>query len=227
MLEETNPMKASRVGVLMAAAVATLLASAEVHLVAAATPCLSIAGAPSSVALGTTINLTAQCCGAPVPAVSDHWIWVYAAILLILGALLSRRAKALASGLLFALAVTVVTRPAQGDSCGGPFLWEASSASQTFSGSGATFSFTPSVAGSFAVTLLDSNHDASQVTIQVGSSPCTLTPPSNGTLGTCPGSLASGSTCQLACDLPYILFGSATSCANGVLTAQTCSLPPP
>ncbi|HEY3821388.1 MAG TPA: hypothetical protein VGL81_29680 [Polyangiaceae bacterium] len=55
-----------------------------------------------------------------------------------------------------------------------------------------------------------------------GSDSCTVTAPSNGTLGTCPGSLASGTNCQLACNTGFQLTGAATSCAYGDLTAQTC-----
>jgi alpha-tubulin suppressor-like RCC1 family protein len=51
---------------------------------------------------------------------------------------------------------------------------------------------------------------------------CPVPPPANGTMGTCPGTLSSGSTCQFSCNAGYTLTGSTTSCLNGVLTAQTC-----
>jgi streptogramin lyase len=51
---------------------------------------------------------------------------------------------------------------------------------------------------------------------------CTVPPPSNGTLGTCPAVLSSGSNCQFTCNSGFTLTGTATSCANGSLTAQSC-----
>jgi hypothetical protein len=53
--------------------------------------------------------------------------------------------------------------------------------------------------------------------------PCNVSPPVNGTLGNCPGSLASGATCQFACSAGYTLTGASTSCSFGVLESQTCS----
>jgi len=45
--------------------------------------------------------------------------------------------------------------------------------------------------------------------------------PTNGATGDCPGSLASGSTCQPTCQPGYIVSGS-SSCLAGELTAATC-----
>merc|ERR1719265_2368096 len=45
--------------------------------------------------------------------------------------------------------------------------------------------------------------------------------PTNGDTGDCPGSLASGSTCQPTCQPGYIVSGS-SSCLAGALTAATC-----
>jgi hypothetical protein len=52
---------------------------------------------------------------------------------------------------------------------------------------------------------------------------CSVTAPTNGTLGTCSSTLASGSECQFTCNSGYFLNGADTSCTNGVLTAQTCT----
>jgi N-acetylneuraminic acid mutarotase len=57
-----------------------------------------------------------------------------------------------------------------------------------------------------------------------GAESCAITAPSNGTLGTCPSVLPSGSSCQLACNSGYSLTGAATSCSFGTLNAQTCSV---
>jgi hypothetical protein len=53
-------------------------------------------------------------------------------------------------------------------------------------------------------------------------SSCTVTPPPNGSLGTCPTTLATGSSCQFECNSGYALSGTATTCSDGQLTAQTC-----
>jgi hypothetical protein len=60
---------------------------------------------------------------------------------------------------------------------------------------------------------------------QCATTSCPVAAPVNGTLGSCPSLLASGSTCQFACNAGYGLTGAATSCANGVLTAQACGSP--
>ena len=57
-------------------------------------------------------------------------------------------------------------------------------------------------------------------------SSCAVTAPSNGTLGNCPSALPSGSSCQLSCSTGYAITGSATSCTDGTLTAQTCAMIP-
>ena len=48
-----------------------------------------------------------------------------------------------------------------------------------------------------------------------------ITAPTNGALGTCTSSLASGSTCLPTCNTGYTVSGS-SSCLLGVLTAATC-----
>jgi hypothetical protein len=60
------------------------------------------------------------------------------------------------------------------------------------------------------------------VPISVSAQSCAVQAPSNGTLGTCPSSISSGSTCQFSCNTGYTLTGSATYCSYGQLTAQTC-----
>ena len=51
-------------------------------------------------------------------------------------------------------------------------------------------------------------------------------PPANGAAGTCTDTLASGSSCQPACDTGYIISGM-SSCSNRVLTSNaTCSPAP-
>ena len=49
--------------------------------------------------------------------------------------------------------------------------------------------------------------------------------PTNGAIGTCTSTLASGSTCQPTCNTGYTVSGT-SSCYNGVLTAATCSASP-
>jgi len=49
-------------------------------------------------------------------------------------------------------------------------------------------------------------------------------PPANGVAGTCTDTLASGSSCQPACDTGYTFSGTSSSCLNRVLTSNaTCS----
>ena len=48
------------------------------------------------------------------------------------------------------------------------------------------------------------------------------TAPTNGAVGTCTNSLASGSTCQPTCDSGYTVSGT-SSCTAGTLTAATCT----
>ena len=56
--------------------------------------------------------------------------------------------------------------------------------------------------------------------------PCNIaTAPTNGVLGSCTSSLASGSSCQPTCNTGYTVSG-ASSCTLGVLTAATCSPSP-
>ena len=60
---------------------------------------------------------------------------------------------------------------------------------------------------------------------------CTATPcdastaPTNGAVGTCTNSLASGSKCQPKCDTGYTVSGT-SSCSTGTLTAATCTKAP-
>ena len=56
---------------------------------------------------------------------------------------------------------------------------------------------------------------------------CSVTAPANGTLGTCSSTLTSGSSCQFTCNSGFTLNGAATSCSNGVLTPQSCTVTPP
>jgi hypothetical protein len=50
-------------------------------------------------------------------------------------------------------------------------------------------------------------------------------PPTNGTVGTCTGSVPSGSTCQISCKTGYTASGT-SSCLNGVVTSATCGPAP-
>ena len=52
--------------------------------------------------------------------------------------------------------------------------------------------------------------------------PCSVSPPTNGTQGTCSSVLASGGSCQFSCNSGYTLVGTATTCSAGVLSAQSC-----
>jgi hypothetical protein len=54
---------------------------------------------------------------------------------------------------------------------------------------------------------------------------CGVSEPTNGDMGSCPGSLISGSTCQPTCDPGYTVSGT-TSCNAGTLTMATCSVNP-
>ena len=60
--------------------------------------------------------------------------------------------------------------------------------------------------------------------------PCDASsPPANGAVGTCTGSLASGSSCQPECDEGFYATGS-SRCSLGTLTAAACNTnpsPPP
>ena len=119
--------------------------------------CVAIApGAPAQVVLGTTVTLTGTCCSpaAAVPAVGSYR-WLLAALLLALiwrlGPRYSRR-----GGVLIVLALLAFAdkdRPAAGgtDTCA--LTWEARSAFEDFTGTGAQFSFTPTIAASFQITL--------------------------------------------------------------------------
>ena len=51
------------------------------------------------------------------------------------------------------------------------------------------------------------------------------TAPTNGAVGNCTSSLASGSTCQPTCNSGYTVSGT-SSCSFGTLTAATCAPPP-
>jgi hypothetical protein len=58
-------------------------------------------------------------------------------------------------------------------------------------------------------------------------SSCSVTPPSNGTSGTCPSTLPSGDSCVFACDSGYSLNGAPITCNNGVLSGQETCTPSP
>jgi hypothetical protein len=154
-------MKTLRISFLV---VAPLLLASEPHIARAA-GCLSISGSTSPVPLGTTLSFAAQCCSG-VPALGNHW-WILAGLLLVAGVLSLGRASRLATGLLLAGIVTVFARPASGQACGAPFQWQAKSATETFTGTGATFSFTPTAPGTFMITLSDPSETAPTVSVQV------------------------------------------------------------
>lgn len=55
-------------------------------------------------------------------------------------------------------------------------------------------------------------------------SPCSVSAPANGTLGSCPSTLSSGTSCQVACASGYTIVGISTSCSFGTLVSQqSCS----
>ena len=57
--------------------------------------------------------------------------------------------------------------------------------------------------------------------------PCDAsTAPTNGGVGDCTNSLASGSTCQPECDSGYTVSGTSSCSSFGTLTAATCTLSP-
>ena len=64
------------------------------------------------------------------------------------------------------------------------------------------------------------------VTVNVIGNPCDASAaPTNGAVGTCTSTLASGSTCQPSCNAGYTVSGT-SSCTLGALTAATCSANP-
>ena len=64
------------------------------------------------------------------------------------------------------------------------------------------------------------------VTVNVIGTPCDASAaPTNGAVGTCTSTLASGSTCQPTCNTGYTVSGT-SSCTLGALTAATCSANP-
>ncbi|HTB72312.1 MAG TPA: hypothetical protein VK762_03665, partial [Polyangiaceae bacterium] len=141
-----------------------MLLFAEVDTAHAASTCLSIGGGASQGSVGTALQFTAQCCSA-APTLPDHG-WMLGGLLLVIGLLAMGRASKLAS-LTVLMAIVSFARPASGQSCGGPFSWQAQSASETFTGTGPSFSFTPTAPGTFVVTLADSVETAPSVTVQV------------------------------------------------------------
>src|SRR5262249_23618669 len=91
-------------------------------------------------------------------------------LLLVAGVLVLGRAKRLGIGTLLLGCVALFARPAQAASCGAPFQWQAQSARELFTGTAASFSFTPLLPGTVVITLSDSSEAASPVTVQVVSS---------------------------------------------------------
>ena len=68
--------------------------------------------------------------------------------------------------------------------------------------------------------------DGMYVTVNVIGTPCDASAaPTNGAVGTCTSTLASGSTCQPTCNAGYTVSGT-SSCLAGALTAATCSANP-
>jgi hypothetical protein len=55
---------------------------------------------------------------------------------------------------------------------------------------------------------------------------CLVHAPLHGTIGNCSNALASGYSCQMACDLGYALQGNETTCTLGVLATQQCTEKP-
>jgi hypothetical protein len=134
---------------------------------ARAASCLSISGSTSPVPLGSTLQFSAQCCSA-APALSSGAAWLLGGAILVLGLLalgrFGRRAAQQNLLLLVLLALfevlALAERPVSAQSCGGPFQWTAQSGSQQFTGTGPTFSFTPTATGTFVVTLQDASETA-------------------------------------------------------------------
>jgi outer membrane protein assembly factor BamB len=150
--------------------VVALLMGGDLQAARAAAGCLSIAGSTLPVALGATLTFGAQCCSA-VPALPGHW-WILAALLLIVGVVFLRRAPRLASGLSLLCAIGLFVHPAYGQACGGPFQWQAQSATELFTGTGASFAFTPTAPGTFVISLTDSAETAPYVTVRVVCAGC-------------------------------------------------------
>jgi hypothetical protein len=195
---------------------AVVLFGVEEPAARAAATCLSIAGSTSLVQVGTTLTFTGNCCAA-VPALANHR-WLLGGLLLIVGALVVRRHRPIVSGLLLWALLNSFALPAQGQSCGPPFQWKAQSASETFVGSGTSFSFTPTHAGLFTVSLSDASEAVSPVSIQVVDQPpqiASLAPPS---ASTTPGGTISF---VVSLDVPAPVGGSTVSLALSPPTAGT------
>jgi hypothetical protein len=152
-------------GVRIALAVAALVLFAVPHAARAGATCLSIVVSTAPVALGSTLTFTASCC-VPVPALANHG-WLLAGALLVAGALAVRRNRRIVAGLLVWALLGSFPLPARAQSCGQPFQWKAQSASETFLGTAATFSFTPAQSGTFTVSLSDACETAAPATVQV------------------------------------------------------------
>ena len=59
-------------------------------------------------------------------------------------------------------------------------------------------------------------------TVSPTETPCAVSAPTGGTLGTCSASLSSGSSCQPTCNGGFWIVGTTTSCLRGTLTAAQC-----
>ena len=85
---------------------------------------------------------------------------------------------------------------------------------------GDAFSYSPSLSGDYALigAWQDDTGSAYVFVMLCDAS----TAPTNGGVGSCTNSLASGSTCQPTCNSGYTVSGT-SSCSAGTLTAATCS----
>jgi hypothetical protein len=122
--------------------------------------------APTQVVLGTTVTLSGTCCAAAaasVPTIGPYR-WLLAALLLGLlwrfGPRSRRRWGVLA--VLAWLSFAALSRPAEGGTATCALTWQAQSPYEAFTGTGAQFSFTPTVAASFQITLSSGSAVATQ-----------------------------------------------------------------
>jgi hypothetical protein len=146
---------------------------------ARAASCLSISGSTSPVPLGATLQFSAQCCAA-TPALSSATAWALGGATLVLGLLATGRVgRKAARHNLFLLVLfellALQERPVSAQSCGGPFHWTAQSGPQQFTGTGPTFSFTPTSAGTFVVTLQDATETATATVSVLANALCGAT----------------------------------------------------
>ncbi len=215
-----HPMNRRLCGLLCIAVVLTVGAQA---LAQVNPTCVEIdAGpVPTQVAVGTPVTVNGDCCEVPsVPALPPSMLMI--AGLLLLGLAFATRGKSvrlgssmlglflLSAGLMASAPRTAFSVTGCGSgcatSCSGSLNWEATSGAQTVTGSGASFTFTPNVVGTFTISASAgglSDSTTIDVVLQNTGLACS-------TGGQCiTGFCADGVCCQTSC------AGTCERCAGG------------